>query len=195
MLVVAGAAVPVSISRCTCAQARASTLGRQRRGQLGFAVASRAAASHEHAIRHGCLIARSPPGSATGSSDPTRRNERRSPSSSSPPQTVPSGPYPVPSKIAPSAGPGLAVLGQARRQVRVVVLDPDQLDAVEIERVFGRQVLGVQVVGDDLGLDREQRSEVLDPLGERAERLVVLEVADVVADPGPTSRAPGRTCS
>ena len=79
--------------------------------------------------------------------------------------------------------PGLAVLGQAGGQVGVVVLDADQLDVVALERVLGRQVLGMQVVGDDLRLDREQPLEVLDPLEEGAQRLVVLEVADVVADP------------
>ena len=76
------------------------------------------------------------------------------------------------------------MLGQACRQVRVVVLDADQLDPVALERVLRREVLGVQVVGDHLGRHREQRAEVLDPVGERAQRLVVLEVADVVTDPG-----------
>ena len=48
----------------------------------------------------------------------------------------------------------------------------------------------MQVVGDDLGLDREQPLEVLDPLGEGAQRLVVAQVADVRPDPRP--RAPGQ---
>ena len=57
---------------------------------------------------------------------------------------------------------GRAVLGEHRREVRVVVLDADVV-AVALERVLGRQVLRVQVVGDDLGLDREQPLEVRDP--------------------------------
>ena len=76
------------------------------------------------------------------------------------------------------------MLGEAGGEVGVVVLDGDRLDPVALERVAGRQVVGVQVVGDDLGLDREQALEVLDPLAERAQRLEVLQVADVVADPG-----------
>jgi hypothetical protein len=45
----------------------------------------------------------------------------------------------------------------------VVVLHALQLDPVQLGRVLGRQVLGVQVVGDDLRLDREQPPVVLDP--------------------------------
>ena len=56
-----------------------------------------------------------------------------------------------------------------------------------LERVLGRQVLGVQVVGHHLGLDREQALEVLDPLAERAQRLAVLQVADVVATARPAA--------
>ena len=47
----------------------------------------------------------------------------------------------------------------------------------------------MQVVRDDRGLDREQPLEVRDAVRERAQRLAVLEVADVVADP--RARAPG----
>ena len=91
--------------------------------------------------------------------------------------------------------PGLAVLGQAGGEVSVVVLDRDALDALAGERVGGRQVVGMQVVGDDLGRDREQRLEVRDAGLERAERLDVLEVADVVARPTRGDRGRGRTCS
>jgi hypothetical protein len=76
------------------------------------------------------------------------------------------------------------VLGKARRQVSVMVLHREQPHAVELVRVLRGEVLRVQVVGHDLRLDREQALEVLDPLSERPQRLEVLEVADVVADPG-----------
>ena len=56
------------------------------------------------------------------------------------------------------------MLGEARGEVRVVVLDADELDAVALERVRGREVVGVQVVRDDLGRDREQPLEVRDPV-------------------------------
>ena len=54
------------------------------------------------------------------------------------------------------------MLGEAGRQVRVVVLDREVLDALALEGVLGREVLGVHVVDDELGLDREQALEVLD---------------------------------
>ena len=51
----------------------------------------------------------------------------------------------------------------------------------------------MQVVGDDLRLHCEETPEMLDPIGERTQGLVVLEVADVVADPGarPLGQAEG----
>src|SRR4030081_1676869 len=71
----------------------------------------------------------------------------------------------------------LAVLGEARREVRVMVLHSDRLDPLPLERVSRREIVGMQVVDDDGGLDLEEALEVLDPLGEGAQRLVVLEVA------------------
>jgi len=59
----------------------------------------------------------------------------------------------------------------------VMVLDAGQLQPAGVRqprRVAGRQVIGMQVVRDDLRLDAEQPLEVLDPLGERAQRLGVL---------------------
>ena len=41
----------------------------------------------------------------------------------------------------------------------------------------------MQVVRDDLGRDLEQRLEVRDAVAQRRQRLVVLDVADVVARP------------
>ena len=59
-----------------------------------------------------------------------------------------------------------------------------QVHVVELERVLGGQVLRVQVVRHDLRVDVEQPAEVLDALGERAQRLGVLQVPDVVRDEG-----------
>ena len=84
----------------------------------------------------------------------------------------------------PDGGAALAVLGEDGRQVGVVVLDGDVLDALAGQRVGGRQVVGVQVVGDDLRRHGEELLEVRDALGEGAQRLLVAQVADVVADPG-----------
>jgi hypothetical protein len=69
--------------------------------------------------------------------------------------------------------------------VRVVVLDPGQVHAVEVQRVFGGQVLRVQVVRDHLRLGVEQPPEMGDPLGEGPQGLEVLQVADVVRDERP----------
>ena len=56
----------------------------------------------------------------------------------------------------------LAVLGEARREVGMVVLHPDEAHVLELERVLGRQVLGMEVVRHHLRLDGEQALEVLD---------------------------------
>jgi len=48
----------------------------------------------------------------------------------------------------------VAVFGQARGDVCVVMLDGPRLE-IEVERVLGRQVLRVQIMGDDFRLDPE----------------------------------------
>ena len=83
----------------------------------------------------------------------------------------------------------LAVLGETRRQVGMVMLHADQRHAVALERVRRREVVRVKVVSDDLGRDGEEPLEMRDPLGEGSQRLEVLEIADVVAEPGPPSAA------
>ena len=62
--------------------------------------------------------------------------------------------------------PFLAVLGEAGRGVGVVMLDADEL-RVLLERPLGRQVLGMEVVRDDLGLDREHGEHELEIGAER----------------------------
>ena len=64
-----------------------------------------------------------------------------------------------------------------------MVLDADVAGGVALERVLRREVLRVQVVRDDLGLDVEQPLEVRDAVGERGQRRGVAQVADVVRDP------------
>ena len=59
----------------------------------------------EYAIRHPSLEATSPPACINGAILPTRSYPLSSPSRNSPPQIVPSGPYPVPSKVTPRAVP------------------------------------------------------------------------------------------
>jgi len=46
--------------------------------------------------------------------------------------------------------------------------------------VLRREVAGVQIVGDQFRFDREEPPAVRDPVGEGAQGLVVLEIADVV---------------
>ena len=54
------------------------------------------------------------------------------------------------------------MLGQAGGEVRVVVLDGDELDILALERVARGEHVGVEVVRDDLGAHREQPLEALD---------------------------------
>ena len=66
-----------------------------------------------------------------------------------------------------------------------MVLHPHGRHALARERVGGGEVVGVQVVRHHLGPDGEQPLEVTDALLEGAQRLVVLQVADVVRHPRP----------
>ena len=193
MLVVSGDASPLRTRPRTCSQRARDPTRRAPRA----ATARRPAGRREPRARH-------PPRLADRALAAGQPHRQQVPGALKPPHVADQQLAAPDGAVGPVAGAvedradrraRLAVLGEARRQVRVVVLHADELDAVALERVLGRQVLGVQVVGDDLGRDREQPLEVLDPLGERAQRLVVLQVADVVADPGPAPPWPGRTCS
>ncbi len=53
-----------------------------------------------------------------------------------------------------------------------------------LNRVARRQVVRVQVAGDPLRRYPEQPLEVLDALLERAQRLIVLQVANMLAQEG-----------
>ena len=53
-----------------------------------------------------------------------------------------------------------------------------------LDRVLGREVLGVEVVDDDLGLEREQPRQVGEPVGERPVGREILEIAVVRRDVG-----------
>ena len=64
-----------------------------------------------------------------------------------------------------------------------MVLNTHVAHAVARERIGRRQVVGVQVVGNHLRLDREQPLKVRDARFERLPGRGVLEVADVVRDP------------
>jgi hypothetical protein len=62
----------------------------------------------------------------------------------------------------------------------MVMLHAHQLHVIPFGGVLRGQVFGMEVVGHHLGFDVEQPPEVLDALGERAERLVVLQIPDVM---------------
>jgi hypothetical protein len=75
------------------------------------------------------------------------------------------------------------VLGRARCHVRVMVLDGDPAVRGEpLERVLGREVLAMQVVGHELGLQREQPRQVRETVRERPVGGQVLEIAVVRRD-------------
>ncbi len=101
----------------------------------GAASAPSAATSHAHAIRHGSRTARSPPGRRTGRRCPTRVEPAQVADQdlAAPDRAVGAVAGTVEDRA--DGGPGLAVLGQAGGEVRVVVLDGDELDALALERV------------------------------------------------------------
>ena len=75
-----------------------------------------------------------------------------------------------------------AVIGQACGNMGMMVLHADELDAFQFERVFRREVLRMQVVGDNLRLYVEQPSKMIDTLTERAQGFKIFQVADVMRD-------------
>ncbi len=80
-----------------------------------------------------------------------------------------------------------AVIRQAGGDVGVVVLDlyqGERFPGSPFHRVAGRQVIRVEIAGQDLRLDVEQALVMLDPCLEGPEGFVVFHVADVVADKG-----------
>ena len=102
---------------------------------------------------------------ATAAEVAPRSNPAKSATSISPPQRVrrarsPSRRRRRPRRVRP------AVLDDARRHVRVVVLDRQGVEP-HLERALRRQVLGVQVVHHQLGLDTESAHDVRRPPGER----------------------------
>ena len=113
------------------------------------------------AMRHGSRIAASPPGSGTGSrcASALERGEVAAQQLAAPERPV--GPVAGAVEDERERRALLAVLGEAGGRVRVVVLDADEL-AVLLERPLRREVLGVEVVGDDLGLDAEHREVELE---------------------------------
>src|SRR5262249_30685853 len=69
--------------------------------------------------------------------------------------------------------------------VRVMVLHAD-LDrgAGERHRVLSRDIRRVQIMNDGLRVQVEEPFEMLHPLFERAKRLQVFQISDVMADEG-----------
>src|SRR5215210_4509894 len=81
---------------------------------------------------------------------------------------------------------GTLVVGEAARDVRLVVLYPDSRESglLQLAGVFGGEVFGMEVVGYQLWAHVEEPAVVLDSFPERSQRLVVLHVPDVVAHEG-----------
>ncbi len=82
---------------------------------------------------------------------------------------------------------GEPVFRHASRDVGVMVLDPDGLQAFflpALARITGSQVIGMQVVGQQLGLDAEELLDMGDPVPKGLQGLVIFQVADVMAEEG-----------
>ena len=167
MLVVTGEARPERASAATCSHSR----------RHGLADLQQPGAGHPPRLADRGLAARHPDRPQVA--DPLEADEVAAQQLAAPDGAVGAVAGAV---VDRARRPLHAVLGQRRREVRVVVLDADRLQP-EVERVLGREVLRVQVVRDQLGLHREQPLEVLDPVAEGAQGLVVAQVADVVRDP------------
>ena len=60
----------------------------------------------------------------------------------------------------------LSVISKACSDVRMMMLHADELDALKVEGVFRRQILGMQIEGDDLGSYAEQSSKMIDAFAE-----------------------------
>ena len=79
----------------------------------------------------------------------------------------------------------LVRLGERRSDVGVVVLDLDERRPVglgALARPLRAQILGVEVAGEDVGVQAEQGAVAVERLEPGGERLGVLEVADMLRD-------------
>jgi len=74
--------------------------------------------------------------------------------------------------------PLFSIVGQAGRDLRVMMLHANQFDAIKLQRLLGREIFGMKIVGDDRRIDRKQPPVMLDTLGERAQRFVIFKIAD-----------------
>src|SRR4029077_15791500 len=77
-----------------------------------------------------------------------------------------------------------AIVGQAARDVRVMMLDGHAFDAVERVRISGRAICGMKVMSDDLGGQLKQPAKVADCFNVRAEGRLVCGAAQVLAEDG-----------
>ena len=66
--------------------------------------------------------------------------------------------------------------------MRVVVLDPAQLHSLLVQRPLGGEILGMEVVRDDLGTHVEQPLEVSNRFRKRPEGLESLQVPNVIGE-------------
>ena len=139
------------------------------------------------ATRHGSRIAASPPGSGTGSSQASRSKlvEVAAEQLAAPERPVRAVARAVEDERERRAL--LAVLGEAGGRVRVVVLHADERKALLV-RPLRREVLGMEVVGDHLGLDAEHLEVELEVVAKGAVGGLGVEVAEVGREEGARPR-------
>ena len=183
MLVVCGAAKPVAAMRATASQDSRST---RRASCAGRCDAGSPAP--RRARRRPSATARAPRGrrraGAPASSEPARSKPRRSPTRISPPQTVPSGPWPAPSKIAPTAGPASPCSARHAARCAWWCCTAIVRDALALERVASST--GSRDAGRGrrpAGATANSRSKCAMPSRKARSVSAVAQVADVVADP------------
>src|SRR5260370_41138148 len=73
------------------------------------------------------------------------------------------------------------VLRHTTCNVGVVVLHSDQLRSALLQRPFGGEVVGMEVIGDDLRADFEDPLQMLDSFVEETITFYVLQISDVLA--------------
>src|SRR2546425_820616 len=81
------------------------------------------------------------------------------------------------------------MLGQHAGDMGMVMLDANFLGNVCVEGVFCCQVVGMQVIGNRLGINIEDALEMFNSFAVRGQCFQVLQVANVMADKGLSSLA------
>ena len=79
---------------------------------------------------------------------------------------------------------GKMIFGHAGSNVRVVMLYWDVLEVFAFESPFGREIIGMKIVGDDRGVHLKDMLETRDSFLKEIVAFEIFEVADVLTEKG-----------